>query len=108
MPVILQTSAMRPALGDLLKEMELQNRIGMRTVDVFDENLGGTALRDEEWDGIEGEGQLRLCTASLRGVDSAYAGLAFIQYTSGSTSTPKVPRTDPITAKTLLISTFRV
>ncbi|KAG8880484.1 hypothetical protein FRB98_005069 [Tulasnella sp. 332] len=46
----------------------------MRVLDVFAEYLGGKALPDEKWDGDEGED---------------IQGLAFIQYTSGSTNDPK-------------------
>ena len=63
---------MPPIMAGLVKEVEYKNRLGTRILDVFDESVGGPEEKGEEWQGVEGE------------------GLSFIQYTSGSTSKPKV------------------
>ncbi|KAG8858780.1 hypothetical protein FRB96_004917 [Tulasnella sp. 330] len=74
--MLLATNAVRPdpRIVDIVSKIGNTSRLGMRVLDVFAEYLGGKALPDEKWDGDEGED---------------IQGLAFIQYTSGSTNDPK-------------------
>lgn len=82
---------MRPAVADLVKQMDLQNRIGMRTVDVLDENLGGSALPDEEWDGHEGEGE----TENTRPCNLGLNHILLTRQDSRSSNIHPVAQADP-------------